>query len=54
MDYLTWLETISRHCPQAINVRGGANCRQDDGRTGYCDFDSCPRREKEERKGRFR
>ena len=53
MDYQTWLETISLRCPQAINVRGGANCRQ--GRiTRYCDYNTCPRRDKEERQGRIR
>ena len=44
MEYLDWLETTARLCHLAVNVRGGAMCRKKDGRVGYCDFESCPRR----------
>jgi hypothetical protein len=45
MDYQTWLETVSRQCPRAVNVRGGAYCRDPNARVkNYCDFERCPRR----------
>ena len=52
MKYLDWLESISRNCPRAVNVRGGAMCRQ--GRIlEYCDLKKCPRVDEKER-GRYR
>jgi len=45
MDYLTWLETVSKDCHQAINVRGGAYCRDPNVRVkNYCSYENCPRR----------
>ena len=45
MDYATWLETISKDCPRALDVQGGSFCKCEDDMRGYCSFAVCPRRE---------